>query len=170
MKFAKAFFLLVILGSTAVTGVTLVKVIGVQREIGAKQAGLLKGLERQNGSIVEICGAFKPTEEMVGKTRSMLADLRQLAGVVRDMNGLVGKATDLQGKTAGLLDASNGVIGGLCTAVGAASAPLTAVGEKTSRTLVLINRTVAALSSMAGAMGSTNSCAADIANFMEGGY
>src|SRR5450759_4646051 len=96
MKAVKVFLVLVIAGSLSLTGFTLVKVIGVQRTIGQKQKALVKGVELQNSSIVEICGAFKPTEEMVGKTEKMLTDLTALSSVVVDMNGLVAEANELQ--------------------------------------------------------------------------
>lgn len=170
MKAVKVFLVLVIAGSLSLTGFTLVKVIGVQRTIGQKQKALVKGVELQNSSIVEICGAFKPTEEMVGKTEKMLTDLTALSSVVVDMNGLVAEANELQGTTNGLLQASNEKMGGLTAAAGAAKAPLDKVRSYTGVTREFINRTVAALQRMAGGLSSTNSSAAGIANMMEGKF
>jgi hypothetical protein len=170
MKAVKGLLLLVIAGSLALTGFTLTKVIGVQRTICQKQASLLKGVERQNDSIVDISGAFKPTEEMVGKTEKMLSDLTSLTSVVQDMNGLVAQANSLQATTDGLLKASNDKIGGLTAAAGAAKAPLDEVRARTAVTQEFINKTVAALQRMAGGLASTNGSAADIANMMEGKF
>lgn len=170
MKFVKAVLSLVIAGSLAVTGFGLVKVIDVQRGLGAKQADLVEGVKRQNDSIKDISKSFKPTEEMVGKTEKMLVDLKSLSGVIDDMNRIVARANALQGVTGQRLDLSNNAIGGLESAVAGAGGPLGMVASRTSRTLAFINRTVDALSRMAGGLGATNACAADIANMMEGKY
>jgi len=170
VKFVKGLLLIVIIASVAMTGLTLYKVIGVQRTIGQKQAALVGKVDRQNKSIVEISGAFKATEEMVGKTKGMLKDLKSLTSVVSDMNGLVSKANELQVTTNKYLADSNGRMGGLQGAAAAAQAPLEKVRALTTVTLGFINQTVSALSNMAGGLASTNAAAADMANMMEGKY
>ncbi|MHB8894385.1 MAG: hypothetical protein ACYC99_04290 [Candidatus Geothermincolia bacterium] len=170
MRIVKVLLLLVIVGSTAVTGFTLTKVIGVQRSMGESQTALLAGVDRQNTSIVDISGSFKPTEEMVGKTKEMLGDLKELTGVVSEMNGLVANANKLQGTTAIRLDESNGGMAGLRQALESAGPPLTLVGSRTAVTLDFVTKTVAALRSMAAGLSGTNSSAADIANMLEGKY
>ncbi len=170
MKAVKLFLYLVIAGSLVVTGLSLVKVIEVQGKMGKKQAALLEGVEEQNSSIEDITGAFTPTEEMTGKTRKMLEDLKSLVTVVEQMNVLVDNANALQGITAEYLDRSNAGITGLKGAVADAKGPLSVVAERTSVTLSFINRTVGALGAMAGGLASTNGAAADIANMMQGRY
>lgn len=170
MKVVKAILLLVIIGSLGVTGVGLVKVIDVQRNMGEKQAGLVEDVKRQNDSIKDISKSFKPTEEMVGKTERMLTDLKELSGVIDDMNSLVAQANSLQGVTGQRLDLSNNAINGLQTAVAGAGGPLGMVAERTAKTLSYINATVDALSRMAGGLAATNGSAAQIANMMEGKF
>lgn len=170
MRVVRVFLVMVIAAGIAASGVSLLKVIGVQRQIGEKQAALVGKVERQNDSIVNITGAFKSTEEMVAKTSSMLKDLKSLTSVVSDMNGLVARANALQVTTNNLLKESNDRIGGLKTAASSASGPLFKVRELTAVTLEFINRTVASLSQMSGGLGSTNQSAADMANMMEGHY
>ena len=126
MKVIKVLLALVIAGSLAVTGVSLVKVIGVQRVMGEKQEALLGEVERQDEAVEAIIPAFQPTEEMVGKTEAMLADLQALAAVVSEMNGLVQAANGLQATTAGLLDMNNTSITRLAAGVSAADLPLAA--------------------------------------------
>ncbi|RJP34889.1 MAG: hypothetical protein C4536_01760 [Actinobacteria bacterium] len=170
MKVFKILMALVIGGSLAITGVSLVKVIGVQRVMGEKQVALLAEVERQNDSVEAILPAFQPTEEMVGKTEAMLADLQSLVGVVSEMNGLVQDANALQATTAMLLDVNNLSIKGLSFGVSAASDPLARVGERTGLTLQYINQTLAALQDMAAGLQLSNSYAADLANMMEGKF
>ena len=170
MKAIKVLMALVIAASLAVTGVSLVKVIGVQRVMGEKQEALLGEVERQNDSVKAILPAFQPTEEMVGKTEAMLADLQSLAGVVTEMNDLVQDANALQAATASLLDVNNVSIMGLSGKVMAANGPLARVGERTGLTLQYINQTLAALQNMAAGLQQSNSYASDLANMMEGKF
>ncbi len=170
MKIIKTLVALVIAGSLAVTGVSLAKVIGVQGGMGEKQKALLAEVERQNDSVAAILPAFQPTEEMVGKTEDMLADLRSLAGVVAEMNGLVREANDLQTATARLLDVNNLAIRGLSYGVSAAQDPLDRVGGRTSLTLRYINQTLGALQEMAAGLRVSNSYASDLADMMEGKF
>jgi hypothetical protein len=170
MKVVKVLMGLVIAVSLTVTGVSLVKVIGVQYAMGAKQQELLGEVERQNDSVASILPAFKPTEEMVGKTGAMLADLESLAGVVSEMNGLVQEANTQQAFTATLLDMNNMAIRGLSVGVSAAQYPLAGVGERTALTLQYINRTLAELQNMAAGLRLSNSYASDLANMMEGKF
>jgi len=170
MKVIRILMALVIAASLAVTGVSLVKVIGVQRAMGEKQEALLVDVERQNDSVEAILPAFQPTEEMVGKTRAMLADLESLTGVVAEMNGLVQEANTLQAATARLLDVNNLSIKGLSYGVAAARDPLTRVGDRTALTLQYINQTLAALQEMAGGLRLSNSYASDLADMMEGKF
>lgn len=170
MKVIKILLALVIAASLAVTGVSLVKVIGVQRVMGEKQEALLGEVERQAAAVEAILPAFKPTEEMVAKTEAMLSDLRTLASVVTEMNGLVRAANDLQATTAELLDMNNLSITYLASGVAAARQPLAGVGERTALTLQYINQTLAALQDMAAGLRLSNSYASDLANMMEGKF
>jgi len=170
MKFIKIVLSLVIAGSLAVTGVSLVKVIGVQRVMGEKQGDLLVEVERQDAAVEAILPAFQPTEEMVGKTADMLTDLRTLTTVVTEMNGLVQSANSLQATTADLLDTNNRSITGLSGGVAAAKGPLAGVGERTTLTLQYINQTLAALQEMAAGLSLSNSYASDLADMMEGKF
>ncbi|MDD3719673.1 MAG: hypothetical protein PHP28_13550 [Actinomycetota bacterium] len=170
MKVIKVLLALVIAGSLAVTGVSLVKVIGVQRVMGEKQEALLGEVERQDEAVEAIIPAFQPTEEMVGKTEAMLADLQALAAVVSEMNGLVQAANGLQATTAGLLDMNNTSITRLAAGVSAADLPLAGVGERTALTLGYITQTLSALQDMAAGLRLSNSYAADLANMMEGKF
>jgi hypothetical protein len=170
VKAVKLLLILAIAVGMGATGLSLVKVIDVQRDIGLKQAALVEKVERQNDSIVNISGAFKSTEEMVAKTSRMLADLKSLTSVVSDMNGLVSRANGLQVATDRLLGESNDRIGGLRTAASSVQEPLQRVRSLTAVTLDFINRTVSSLSAMAGQLASTNQSAAGMADMMEGNY
>ena len=170
MKAIRILMALVIGGSLAATGVSLVKVIGVQRAMGEKQGALLREVKRQDSSLEAILPAFQPTEEMVAKSEVMLEDLRSLAAVVSDMNGLVQGANDLQAETAALLDRNNQSIVGLSVKVIAAGSPLARVSERTSLTLQYINQTLAALRAMADGLRLSNAYAADLADMMEGDF
>ncbi|MDI6831709.1 MAG: hypothetical protein QME88_10285 [Actinomycetota bacterium] len=170
MKAIRILMALVIGGSLAATGVSLVKVIGVQRVMGEKQGTLLEEVRRQDSSIEAMLPAFQPTEEMVAKTGAMLEDLRDLASVVTDMNGLVRGANDLQAETASLLDRNNQAVVGLSVKIVAAANPLAKVGERTGLTLQYINQTLAALWTMARGLSLSNTYAADLANMMEGKF
>ncbi len=170
MKLVKILLALVIAASLAVTGVSLVRVIGVQRVMGEKQEALLEEVKRQDAAVAAILPAFKPTEEMVGKTEAMLADLQSLASVVLEMNGLVQAANSLQATTADLLDSSNLSITLLARGVSVTREPLVGVGERTSATLRYINQTLAALQNMAAGLQLSNSYASDLADMMEGKF
>ncbi|MDI6874356.1 MAG: hypothetical protein QME89_10045 [Actinomycetota bacterium] len=161
---------LVTVVSLIITGGTLLKVIGVQKGMGEKQAGLLEEVRAQERGVRDIIPAFKPTEEMVEKTEAMLADLQALVEVVSGMNDLVRTANELQGTTADLLDRNNLGVGSLGFRIAASKSPLAEVGGKTALTLQYINRTLAALEEMVDGLRASNACASDIADMMEGKY
>lgn len=170
LRLMKILLGLVITVSMVLTGGTLLKVIGVQREMGEKQAGLVEEVRAQEKGVRDIIPAFKPTEEMVEKTEAMLADLQALVEVVSGMNDLVRTANELQGTTADLLDRNNRGVGSLGFRIAASRSPLAEVGSKTALTLQYINRTLAALEEMVDGLRASNACASDIADMMEGKY
>lgn len=170
MKAIKFLLGMVVAVSLTVTGGTLLKVIGVQRGMGEKQAGLLEAVRAQEQGVREILPAFKPTEEMTEKTEAMLADLQALVEVVSGMNDLVQMANELQGTTANLLDRNNMGVGSLAFRIASSRSPLTEVGSKTAITLQYISRTLAALQDMVDGLRASNACASDIADMMEGRY
>jgi len=154
----------------AITGGTLLKVIGVQRSMGEKQAGLLEEVKRQEQGVRDILPAFGPTEEMAEKTEAMLADLETLVEVISSMNSLVQEANELQGTTAELLDRNNQGVGSLTFRIASSRSPLDEVAVKTALTLDYMQRTLSALREMVNGLRASNACASDIADMMEGKY
>lgn len=169
-KGIKSLLVLMTAAGLLVTGGTLLKVIGVQRGMGEKQAGLLDEVLAQEKGVKEILPSFKPTEEMVGKTEAMLTDLRALVEVVKGMNESVRSANQLQEATAALLDQNNQGIVPLGFHIAASKLPLGEVSEKTALTLQYIQRTLAALQEMIRGLVASNAYASDIADMMEGKY